>query len=63
MTRIVDLIRRKRDGEEVTFEEFEHLISSYARGEIKDYQMAAFLVRDPAAASATPKRPPLHRPC
>ena len=44
MIRIVDLIRRKRDGEEVTFEEFEHLISSYARGEIKDYQMAAFLV-------------------
>ena len=44
MTRIVDLIRRKTDGEEVTFEEFEHLISGYARGEIKAYQMAAFLV-------------------
>ena len=44
MTRIVDLIRLKTDGEEVTFEEFEHLISGYARGEIKDYQMAAFLV-------------------
>ena len=44
MTRIVDLIRRKTDGEEVTFEEFEQLISGYARGKIKDYQMAAFLV-------------------
>ena len=44
MTRIVDLIRRKTDGEEVTFEEFEQLISSYARGEITDYQMAAFLM-------------------
>ena len=44
MTRIVDLIRRKTDGEEVTFEEFEQLISGYARGEVKDYQMGAFLM-------------------
>ena len=44
MERIVDLIRRKRDGEELAFEDYEGLISGYARGEVKDYQMAAFLM-------------------
>ncbi len=44
MERIVDLIRRKRDGEELTFEDYEGLISGYARGEVKEYQMAAFLM-------------------
>jgi pyrimidine-nucleoside phosphorylase/thymidine phosphorylase len=44
MDRIVDLISAKRDGEEVTAEEFERLISGYTRNEITDYQMAAFLM-------------------
>ena len=44
MERIVDLIRRKRDGEELAFEDYEGLISGYARGEVKEYQMAAFLM-------------------
>ena len=44
MERVVDLIRRKRDGEELTFEDYEGLIGGYARGEVKDYQMAAFLM-------------------
>ena len=44
MERVVDLIRRKRDGEELTFEDYEGLISGYARGEVKEYQMAAFLM-------------------
>lgn len=44
MERIVDLIRRKRDGEELSFEEYERLISGYARGEVRDYQMAALLM-------------------
>ena len=35
MERVVDLIRRKRDGEELTFEDYEGLISGYARGEVK----------------------------
>ena len=44
MERVVDLIRRKRDGEELAFEDYERLISGYARGEVKEYQMAAFLM-------------------
>jgi pyrimidine-nucleoside phosphorylase len=44
MERIVDLIRRKRDSEELTAEEYQHLISGYVRGDIPDYQMAAFLM-------------------
>ena len=44
MDRIVDLIRAKRDGEELTAEEFERLISGYTRNEVTDYQMAAFLM-------------------
>lgn len=44
MTRIIDLIRRKQDGEEITSEEFEHLVSGYTKGEIEDYQMASFLM-------------------
>lgn len=44
MERIVDLIRRKRDGEELTLEELERLINGYTREEIPDAQMAAFLM-------------------
>jgi len=44
MDRIVDLIRRKRDGQELAVEEFERLIHGYTRNEIQDYQMAAFLM-------------------
>ena len=44
MERIVDLVRRKRDGEELSFEDYERLVSAYARGEVKEYQMAAFLM-------------------
>lgn len=44
MDRIVDLVRRKRDAEELTLEELERLIDGYARSEIQDYQMAAFLM-------------------
>ena len=44
MDRVVDLIRAKRDGEELSSEDFESLISGYVRQEIQDYQMAAFLM-------------------
>jgi pyrimidine-nucleoside phosphorylase len=37
-----ELIRRKRDGEELAAEEISELVLAYARGEIPDYQMAAF---------------------
>jgi pyrimidine-nucleoside phosphorylase len=36
------LIQRKRDGEELSGDEIEGLILGYARGEIPDYQLAAF---------------------
>jgi pyrimidine-nucleoside phosphorylase/thymidine phosphorylase len=42
--RTVDLIHRKRDGEELDSQEISYLIDGYTRGEIPDYQMAAFLM-------------------
>src|ERR1051326_975564 len=42
--RTVDLIQRKRDGEELAPEEIEFLIDGYTRGDIPDYQMSAFLM-------------------
>jgi pyrimidine-nucleoside phosphorylase len=42
--RTVDLIHRKRDGEELSTEEIQYLVDGYTRGEIPDYQMAAFLM-------------------
>jgi pyrimidine-nucleoside phosphorylase len=42
--RAVDLIQKKRDSGEHTREEINYLVSSYTRGEIPDYQMAAWLM-------------------
>lgn len=42
--RAVDIIRRKRHGEELTREEIAFLVTGYTHGEIPDYQMAAFLM-------------------
>jgi len=42
--RTVDLIHRKRDGEELSGEEIRFLIDGYTRGEIPDYQLSAFLM-------------------
>jgi pyrimidine-nucleoside phosphorylase len=42
--RTVDLIHRKRDGEELSPEEIQHLVDGYTRSEIPDYQMSAFLM-------------------
>ncbi len=42
--RTVDLIHRKRDGEELAPEELQFLVDGYTRGEIPDYQLAAFLM-------------------
>jgi pyrimidine-nucleoside phosphorylase len=42
--RTVELIQRKRDGGELSAHELEELILGYARDDIPDYQMAAFLM-------------------
>jgi pyrimidine-nucleoside phosphorylase len=42
--RTVDLIHRKRDGEELSAKEITYLVDAYTRGEIPDYQMSAFLM-------------------
>ncbi len=38
----VELIQRKRDGCELTPDEISELVLAYARGDVPDYQMAAF---------------------
>jgi pyrimidine-nucleoside phosphorylase len=42
--RPAELIQRKRDGEELAAEEIVELVLSYARGEVPDYQLSAFLM-------------------
>src|SRR5581483_6142112 len=42
--RAVELIQRKRDGHELAAEEIRELVLGYARGEVPDYQVAAFLM-------------------
>lgn len=40
--RAVDIIQKKRDGEELTREEIRYLIGGYVKGEIPDYQLSAW---------------------
>ena len=42
--RAVDLIRKKRDSGEHSREEIDFLVTGYTRGDIPDYQMAAWLM-------------------
>ena len=42
MIRVPELIERKRDGGELSADEMGELMLGYARGEIPDYQLAAF---------------------
>ncbi len=42
--RVVDIIQKKRDGRVLTEDEISFLVQGYAKGEIPDYQVAAFLM-------------------
>jgi len=42
--RVVDLIRKKRDGQELSCDEIEALVRGFTSGEIPDYQAAAWLM-------------------
>ncbi len=42
MIRPAELIQRKRDGEELDDDELAELVLAYSRGEVPDYQLAAF---------------------
>jgi len=42
--RVVDVIRKKRDGQELSQAELERLVTGYTRGEIPDYQVSAWLM-------------------
>ena len=42
--RAVDIIEKKRDGQELTPEEIRFFVEGFTRGEIPDYQAAAFLM-------------------
>ena len=42
--RIADVIRKKRDGHELSRAEIAHLVEGYTRGEIPDYQVSAWLM-------------------
>ena len=41
---IVELIRKKREGESLTEDEFQFLIKGYVEDKVPDYQMSAFLM-------------------
>ena len=42
--RVVDLIEKKREKEELAKEEIHFLLSEYLKGNVPDYQMSAFLM-------------------
>src|SRR5579871_4712753 len=42
--RVVDIIRKKRDGQELSRTEIESLVRGYTSGEIPDYQAASWLM-------------------
>ena len=42
--RALDVIRKKRDGGELSAGEIESLVNAYTRGDIPDYQVSAWLM-------------------
>ena len=44
MFRAIDVIRKKRDGVELSRDEIESLVNGYTRDDIPDYQVSAWLM-------------------
>jgi pyrimidine-nucleoside phosphorylase len=42
--RLVDLIRKKRDGQELSVEEIEFIVRGYTAGDLPDYQISSWLM-------------------
>src|SRR5258707_2359376 len=42
--RTVDIIRKKRDGGELSREELAHIVEGYTKSQVPDYQASAFLM-------------------
>ncbi|MDE3112229.1 MAG: thymidine phosphorylase [Chloroflexota bacterium] len=42
--RVVEIVERKRDGAKLSAGEIDRIVLGYAKGEVPDYQMAAFLM-------------------
>ena len=42
--RMYDIIEKKRDGGELSYEEMEFWVSGYVKGEIPDYQVSSLLM-------------------
>jgi pyrimidine-nucleoside phosphorylase len=42
--RTVDIIRKKRDGGELSREELAHIVEGYTNGQVPDYQVSSFLM-------------------
>ena len=55
--RIYDLIAKKRDGGTHDRAELEMIVNGYVRGEVADYQMAAWMMAV-YLRGMTPRRPP-----
>ena len=44
MLRFVDLIEKKADGESLSTDEIQEIVSGFTKGEIPDYQMSAMMM-------------------
>ena len=41
---IIDIINKKRNNQELSYEELEYVVNSYLNNQIKDYQMSSLLM-------------------